>query len=55
MFPDVTPNNHAAGFDTDAFLRANTKDLADIITTLGPDIVPVDEARGLLDFGGNTP
>jgi hypothetical protein len=52
---DVTPHGHAAGFDTDAFLRANTKDLADIVTTLGPDIVPVDEARALLDFGGNTP
>jgi hypothetical protein len=53
--PDVTPRGHSVGFDTDAFLRANTKDLAEIVTTLGPDIVPVDEARALLDFGGNLP
>jgi hypothetical protein len=53
--PDVTPRGHVVGFDTDAFLRANTSELADVITKLGPEIVTTDEARALLDFGGNTP
>jgi hypothetical protein len=54
--PDVTPRGHTVGFDTDAFLRANTGDLAEIITKLHPiDVVTTDEARALLDFGGQTP
>jgi hypothetical protein len=53
---DLTPNGHTVGFDTDVFLRANTGDLAEIITKLHPiDVVTTDEARSLLDFGGNTP
>jgi hypothetical protein len=53
---DVTPRGHTVAFDTDVFLRANTGDLAEIITKLHPlEVVTTDEARTLLDFGGDTP
>jgi hypothetical protein len=53
---DVTPRGHTVGFDTDAFLMANTKDLADIAATLVPiDVITPQEAATMLDFGGNRP
>lgn len=48
---DVTPRGHVVKFDTDALLKANTSELAQVITQLLPlEVMTVDEARGLLDL-----
>lgn len=48
---DVTPRGHRVAFETDALLKANTPELANVITQLLPlDVVTVDEARTMLDL-----
>ncbi len=48
---DVTPRGHQVEFDTDVFLRANTTDLAVVISAMQPlGVITTDEARSLLDL-----
>lgn len=48
---DITPRNHSVRFDTTAFLRANPRDITDIIKELIPlGVMDVDEARQILDL-----
>jgi hypothetical protein len=50
---DITPRNHSVRFDTTAFLRANTKDIAEIVRELVPlGLMTIDEARQVLDLPG---
>ncbi len=52
---DVTPRGHEVEFDTDVFLRANTVDLAAVITSMHPlGVITTDEARRLLDLEATT-
>ena len=48
---DVTPRGHTVEFETDALLKANLPELANVIAAMAPlGVVTVDEARRLLDF-----
>lgn len=48
---DVTPRGHRVAFDTSVFLRANTTEIAQVISTLLPlGVMTADESRDLLDL-----
>lgn len=48
---DVTPRGHVVKFETDALLKANVPELANVIASMAPlGVVSVDEARNLLDL-----
>ena len=48
---DITPRGHVVEFETDALLKANVPELANVIAAMAPlGIVSVEEARKLLDL-----
>ena len=48
---DITPRGHEVRFDTTAFLKANTVEVADLVTKLLPlGVISEDEARQILDL-----
>jgi len=48
---DVTPRGHEVEFETDALLKANTPELAQLIAQMQPlGVVTIDEARRMLDL-----
>lgn len=48
---DVTPQGHRVTFETDALLKANVPELANVIAAMAPlGVVSVDEARAMLDL-----
>ena len=48
---DVTPRGHTVEFETDALLKANVPELANVINTLIPlGVMTTDEARRMIDL-----
>ena len=48
---DVTPRGHTVEFETDALLKANVPELANVIAAMAPlGVITTDEARRLLDL-----
>lgn len=48
---DVTPRGHVVEFETEALLKANTTELAQLIAQMQPlGVISIDEARRMLDI-----
>lgn len=48
---DVTPRGHTVAFETDALLKANVPELANVISAMAPlGVITTDEARQMLDL-----